>query len=217
MRRLTITRLAAVGVLVATAAAGCGGDSSGGGTKHDKNVSAKPTILWPAPPDPLSRTEAAGLTAEVKESLTYHVHAHLDVFVDGKPIIVPAGIGIDIDDPEVKSFTDTPDGSTGYGGIERCKKPCISPLHTHDDTGILHTESSTPDPNTLGQFFTEWGVDISSSCVADICDKPIAFYVDGEKYTRDPSAIQLTYQEEIALVIGDPPAQIPRTADFSNA
>ena len=71
------------------------------------------------------------------------VHAHLDVFVDGEPIAVPAGIGINIDDPEVQRFKD-PDDSVGYGGIKRCRKPCISPLHTHDETGIIHTESASP-------------------------------------------------------------------------
>jgi hypothetical protein len=158
------------------------------------------------------------LKAEAKESLQYHVHAHLDVFVDGKPITVPAGIGINVDDPEVHQFTDTPDGSTGYGGIERCRTPCISPLHTHDDTGILHTESLTAEPNTLGQFFTEWGVRLSSSCVGEYCSPtPIAFYVNGATYADDPSAIPLKDHEEIAIVVGEPPAGIPETADFSNA
>ena len=39
-----------------------------------------------------------------------------------------------------------------------CDKPCISPLHTHDVTGIIHTESSTHKDNTLGQLFVEWNV-----------------------------------------------------------
>jgi len=178
----------------------------------------EPNELWPAPSDPISRTVAAGLKPEVKESLTFHVHAHLDVFVDGTPITVPAGIGININDPGVQRFTDTPDGSAAYGGIKRCRKPCISPLHTHDTTGILHTESATRVPNTLGQFFTEWSVRLSPSCVAGYCrPKPVAFYVNGTLYTRDPRGIQLTDHKEIAVVIGTAPAQIPKTADFSNA
>jgi hypothetical protein len=50
-----------------------------------------------------------------------------------------------------------PDGSLAYGGMKKCRTPCISPPHTHDTTGILHTESANPKPNTLGQFFTESG------------------------------------------------------------
>ena len=174
-------------------------------------------VLWPAPPDPLERTVAAGLEPERKEFLIHHVHAHLDVFVDGEPIAVPAGIGINIDDPEVQRFED-PDGSVAYGGIKRCRKPCISPLHTHDATGIIHTESASPEPNRLGQFFTEWGVRLSESCVGEHCSpEPIAFYVDGKPYTEDPRAIELTDRKVIVIVIGTPPAQIPKTADFSNA
>ena len=179
--------------------------------------SAEATVLWPAPPDPLERTVAAGLEPEPKEFLINHVHAHLDVFVDGQPIVVPAGIGINIDDPDVRRF-DEPDGSVAYGGIELCSTPCISPLHTHDGTGIIHTESASPEPNTLGQFFTEWGVALSDSCVGEYCSpESIAIYVDGEPYTGDPRAIELTDRREIAIVIGTPPPQIPKTADFSRA
>ena len=198
-------------------AAGCG-DRGGSAAAPSHSASASfqaAAILWPAPPDPLERTVAAGLKPEPKEHVAYHVHAHLDVFVDGKPITVPAGIGINTDDPDVRRF-DEPDGSVSYGGIEVCAKPCISPLHTHHETGIIHTESASSEPNTLGQFFIEWGVALSDSCVGEYCSpKPIAFYVNGELYTGDPSAIELTDQKEIAIVIGTPPPEIPSTADFS--
>lgn len=171
---------------------------------------------WPAPADPLANTVAAGLKATRTELLTHHAHTHLDVFVDGKRVAVPAGIGINIHDPEVKPF-DEP-GGISYGGIERCRKPCISPLHTHDASGIIHTEASSAKALTLGQLFTEWGVRLDESCVRDGCDpEPIAFYIDGKRYRQDPRAIPLTDRKEIAIVIGTPPPRIPTTADFSNA
>ena len=173
---------------------------------------------WPAPADPLRRTLAAGLTPERKETFTHHVHAHLDVFVNGRRVVVPAGIGINIKDPGVKVFRDTPDGSKAYGGIELCAKPCISPLHTHDNTGILHTESASPVPNRLGQFFTEWGVQLGRACVSGYCHPSnIEFYVNGNRYGGDPRAILLTDRKEIAIVIGTPPKKIPKTADISKA
>ena len=177
---------------------------------------AQPAVLWPAPPDPMARTVAAGLKPGPKEYLTNHFHAHLDVFIDGKPITVPAGIGIKINDPAVRRG-DEPDGSVSYGGIDLCHEPCISPLHTHSTTGIIHTESSDPKPNTLGQFFIEWGVPLSETCVSDHCSpaKSVAFYVDGVPFSGDPRAIELTDQKEIAIVIGTPPAEIPKTGDFS--
>jgi hypothetical protein len=45
----------------------------------------------------------------------------------------------------------------------------------------------------------------------------IAIYVDGEPYEGDPREITLTDGKQIAVVIGDPPAEIPSTYDFSNA
>jgi hypothetical protein len=141
----------------------------------------------------------------------------LDIFIDGAPIEIPAGIGINVDDPNVRRYEE-PDGSVGYGDITLCAKPCISPLHTHDPDGIIHTESATPEATTLGQFFVEWGVLLSDTCVGEYCSPtPIAFYVDGEPYTQDPRAIELTDLKEIAIVIGTPPAEIPKTADFSKA
>jgi hypothetical protein len=60
------------------------------------------------------------------------------------------------------------------------------------------------------------GVVLSDSCVGEFCSpKAIAFYVNGEPHTDDPTTIELTDQKEIAIVIGTPPPQIPRTADFS--
>jgi hypothetical protein len=176
--------------------------------------SGEPILLWPAPPDPLERTVAAGLEPAPKEYLVNHVHAHLDVFVDGQEIIVPAAIGINVDDPEVRYFADV--GS--YGGIEMCDQPCISPLHTHDASGILHTESSSPEPHTLGQFFDEWGVELSETCVGEHCaPTPIAAYIGGEPYDGDPRSIELADRTVIVIVVGTPPGEIPSTADFSNA
>ena len=136
------------------------------------------------------------------------------MFVDGEAILVPAGIGINIEDPEVKQF----DNPLEYGGIEMCDQPCISPLHTHDESGVIHTESTDPKPNTLGQFFDEWGVELSETCVGEHCaPTPIAVYIGGERYEGDPRAIELTDRKVIVIVVGTPPAVIPSTADFSRA
>ncbi len=173
-----------------------------------------PAMVWPAPSDPLERTVEAGLEPGPQEYKINHVHAHLDVFIDGKPVIVPAGIGINIEDPEVRRF----ENPIGYGGIKMCAQPCISPLHTHDETGIIHTESSTPQPNTLGEFFVEWGVELSKTCVGEHCaPTPIAAYIDGQPYQGDPGAIELTDQKVIVIAVGTPPEVIPSTADFSAA
>jgi len=175
------------------------------------NMAGQPATLWPRPANTLDLAVAAGLRPDVREHVANHVHAHLDVFVDGQPIVVPAGIGINIDDPEVHHF----DNPIGYGGIRECAAPCISPLHTHAESGILHTESEEATPNTLGEFFDEWGVTLSRTCVGELCAKPVAVYVNGVASTDDPRSIELADHREIAIVIGTPPAVIPAIADFS--
>jgi hypothetical protein len=190
---------------------GCGG---GGKKVVEQGPAAEPATgaaPWPAPKDPMALASKAGLTPETHETLVFHVHAHLDVFVNGKRAVVPAGIGIAIDDPAVKQF-EGPNGSVGYGGISPpCSEVCISPLHTHFIDGVLHTESLQHKYNSLGEFFTEWDVALSSKCVGGYC-KPVApftIYVDGDPYTGDPRQIELKKGREIAVVIGTPPAEIP--------
>jgi hypothetical protein len=228
--RMTLRLGLVVGVVVALA--GCGSAVSptpvtstptatataSGSPAASASGSASPAaVSWPAPPNPMDLAVAAGLKPQPREFLDNHVHAHLDVFVNGTPVVVPAGIGIDIDDPNVHTFSE-PDGSTSYGGIEFCGEACISPLHTHDVTGILHTESASSVPNTLGEFFVQWDVPLSATCVGDPCAPgPVAIYVDGQPFTGDPATIELTDHKEIAIVLGSPPATIPSTADFSRA
>ena len=166
-------------------------------------------LIWPAPTNPLDLTVKAGLQPETKETLTFHVHAHLDVLIDGRPVLVPAGIGINLTDPGVKHGQWN--GGPAYGGIAGCTQPCISPLHTHYESGVIHTESGSNVPHRLGQFFTEWDVTLSTGCIGKYCEPAtaIAVYVDGKRYSGNIADIPLTSRKEIAVIIGSPPNQIP--------
>ena len=198
------------------AACSSSGKSSSASTSTTSTTRAPTAIVWPAPPDPLVRARAAGLVPETAEHLTYHVHAHLDVFVNGQKVTVPAGLGINIHDPGVHTFETL--GAPSYGGINPpCAQPCISPLHTHDISGVIHTESATVKDNTLGQFFTEWGVRLDDKCVQNYCrpGTKVAVFVDGTPFAGDPRTIDLANLKEIAIVIGSPPARIPSVGDFS--
>jgi hypothetical protein len=210
-------------VFLVCALAACGSSSkptSGSGGSSSVITAPEPSASdptpYPAPSDPMALAAKAGLVPEDAEQLQYHVHSHLDVFVDGTHIIVPAGLGIDITNPRVHTFVEG--GVKSYGGIAvPCDEACISPLHTHDITGVLHTESATHKDNTLGQLFIEWNVRLTSTCFANDCApaKPVAFYVDGAKFTGDPTTIALSNLKEIAIVVGTPPAQIPNSFDPS--
>jgi hypothetical protein len=110
--------------------------------------------------------------------------------------------------------------SSGFPGIQpEARWNPASPLHTHDETGMLHTEVATHEILTLGQYFLEWGVRLDGDCVGDYCTPAtdIAVYVDGDRFRGNPADIPLTDRTEIAIVIGSPPERIPDDADFSRA
>ncbi len=183
--------------------AGCSSRNAGGTPASPTSLAQSyPTLAppqlntgsapWPAPVASAYWISVAGLPALRGEELEYHIHAHLDVFVNGIRQTVPAFIGIDR------------------------QEQVISPLHTHDASGLIHVEDAKPTEYFLGQFFTEWGVRLDARCVGGYCqpDTPIAVYVDGEYYHGDPNGIQITAHEEIAIVIGTPPTAIPDHYEF---
>ena len=213
---LRITAGALVGVIVLLP--GSCADTDSGEAASSPAAASADVPAWPRPPQTAELAAAAGLELHTVEHLDYHVHAHLDVFVDGEPVEVPAAIGIVIDDPAVQEFPSA--FGTDYGGIDPekgCKHPCISPLHTHAADGVLHTESAVTSPNTLGQFFTEWGVLLDAECVGDYCapEAAIEVVIDGEPYEGNPADIELVDRREIAIVVGRPPDDVPSEFDFS--
>jgi hypothetical protein len=86
-------RATVVCVLAVVALAGCGGgggdkSSSAGGSDDCSQYGSIPSARttkapWPPPENPMGLTCKAGLLPEKAEFLQYHVHAHLDVFVNG--------------------------------------------------------------------------------------------------------------------------------------
>lgn len=172
---------------------------------------------WTAPADPIALAEEAGLVPDKVEHLTTHHHAHLHVFVDGEPVVIPAGIGIAVGLKGVKDEP-TQDGTEHFYSVSTCDVLCLSPLHTHLPDGVIHEESPETNhpPYTLGQFFTEFSVRLDANCVGEYCkpDALIHVYLNGKAYAGDPSEIPLTNHLEIAIVMGQPPAEIPFTWTF---
>ena len=148
----------------------------------------------PWPPELVNlrdRLAAIGLPALHEEGNALHIHQHVDIFVDGNSLPVPAGIG------------------TGPG--------FISPVHTHDPTGIIHVESPTVQTFTLGQFFDIWGVRFTTDCLGGYCtsaEKLLKVYVNGILASGDPRQLALEAHQEIAIVYGQAPVQIPSSYLF---
>jgi hypothetical protein len=80
------------------------------------------------------------------ESLVYHVHPWLRIWIEGKNVTIPAAIGM-----KGAFQATTVNGIPTYGA-----STCYEPLHTHDDTGIIHIESESDTNYTLGDFFNVW-------------------------------------------------------------
>jgi hypothetical protein len=137
---------------------------------------------WPAERGHLrARLAMIGLPALPEEGTALHLHQHLDIFIRGRSAPVPAGIGID--------------------AFERF----IAPIHTHDDAGVVHVESPTRQPFTLGQFFDIWGVRLTATCVGGYCvqdGKKLQAFVNGQAVTGDPRAIVLGSHQEIVIAYG---------------
>jgi hypothetical protein len=158
-------------------------------------VGAEGLPPWPAPPDATAAARNAGLPMLSSEGNVEHIHVHLDVLVDGKPVPVPTNIGID----------------TARGAI--------SPLHTHDDSGVIHIESPVKRQFSLGEFFSEWGVSLSADNVGGLRatdGKSVRAYVNGAQRSGNPAAITFNQHDEIALVYGSPQPgeKVPATYEF---
>lgn len=142
------------------------------------------------------RLRALGLPALGTEGTALHTHEHLDVFVHGRQVTVPAQIGID------------PAGQF------------ISPLHTHDDSGVIHVESPTQRAFSLGQFMDVWGVLFTRDCIGSLCtsgDNRLRVYVDGQEATGDPRRLELFSHEQIVVTYGtnaELPSPIPDSYGF---
>jgi hypothetical protein len=194
---VTLAVLAATGLL----AAGC---SSAGNAAPQDPPSAHSTaglraasLPWDRPANQQARVKAAGLSLTPEETLAVHYHAHLDVFVNGQPVPVPAGLGINAG----------PNGELPEHGA-----PGIAPLHTHDPSGIVHIEAPSDMTFTLGQVFDEWGILLTGSQAGAY--SPVKVYVDGKAHHGNPDAIVLKSHEEIAVVAGKGDVQVPSSYDF---
>ena len=84
----------------------------------------------------LARAQYPALSDETCDSMehgTYHIHVHFSIYINGKLLNIPAGIGI------------AADGS------------CFYWMHTHNEDGIIHIEAPGKVHNVaLDDFITIW-------------------------------------------------------------
>lgn len=126
-----------------------------------------------------------GIPCETQEYSTYHIHAHLDVFVDGQHVTVPQYIGI-------------------------MDSKCLYWLHTHDTTGVMHIESPLQQNFTLNQFLDVWR---TTGTGAPPNGEPIIF-INGQEVSTKLSDTDLGQHDEVTIVYGQTPPNIPSFYQF---
>jgi hypothetical protein len=123
---------------------------------------------------------------------TFHIHAHLSIFVNGDAKAFPGQVGI----PQLSPTTD-----------------CHYYVHTHDHSGKIHMEAPAPASFTLGNLFAIWGMPLTSTNVAGMTDQPVYVYIYDAatitQFTGDPTTIPMTSHRHIAIVLGTPVTQVP--------
>jgi hypothetical protein len=154
------------------------------GVRKTKAPWAPEYLYLPDRLSPLDLTTMGG-----HNGLVLHFHSHLDIFVNGKRVKVPAYVGINL--------------GGGY----------LTELHTHNASGVLHIEAQKARSFTLGQFFAEWAVFLNARQVGGY--KGLKWYLNGKEQTGNPQNLVFKPHQEIALVIGKPPAKIPSSYKFA--
>lgn len=119
-------------------------------------------------------TEIACLT-HGHQRVAEHIHPELRITVDGEAEQIPANIGITQD--------------------------CMSEIHTHDETGMIHAESFLTGRIAdfhLGHFFSVWGQDYMRETydLEIIQDGEVKNSIEDVKFI-DHSVIELNYTSKI--------------------
>ncbi len=155
-------------------------------------------LISPKGPQTASALMVDGIPCDSLEHTDYHVHSHLDIFINGQAQQLP-----------------------GYIGIEG-QSNCLFWLHTHSSDGIIHIESPHNTIISLGQLFDIW-----QKTATDVTQfpKPISsdngqplVYINGQKVaTSDYRNVTIYPNTEIALVYGQPPSTIPASFAFGQS
>lgn len=121
--------------------------------------------------------------------MVMHIHPKLSLFVDGKPVSIPANIGID---PNLYKTHEL--DAYGMEMPDMPSMPVMYPTHTHDASGTIHVESNEVRDYTLGNFLDVWGMDFSGktvkmtvngASVSDDTDYRNHVFEDGAQITLD--------------------------------
>jgi hypothetical protein len=131
-----------------------------------------------------------GVYCSSGEQLSYHIHAHISIYINGASIPLVANTGI------------APVGVTSNANVT-----CYYWLHTHDTTGVIHIESPTTKLYTLNQFFDIWEKFSSSTSALPtqlLSSTGWIIFVNGKQVNTDFNHLQLHAHDLITIAYNSP-------------
>jgi hypothetical protein len=179
----TLIVVAVIGIIVALVATSGSKKASSSSSSAASGAEAD-LMVTPAPWAP----QYAGMLQRIAGAhlppygTSYHVHAVLQIFIEGKQVPIASQIGID------------------------AQEEFLAPLHTHDSSGIIHQESTEPYPFKLSQFIAVWGIKFTNTQLGaykDEAGKELALYANGERIAN-PVGYAMKPHDKLVLDYGNP-------------
>ena len=155
-------------------------------------VSAKRPRSQPSPTGSLASLTRPidGITCSPATAAAYRAYVHLDLYLRGRRVAVPANVGV----------------FPARGSQPACQYA----LRTRDTSGVVHVAAPRRAAYTLGQFFDIWGMPLAPGVLLGFQATPGAHgtamraYVNGKAFGGNPRRIPLSPNAAITLEYGPP-------------
>ncbi len=127
---------------------------------------------------------------------TFHIHSHITIIINGEEQTIPADTGI--------------------------SSTCLHPIHTHDETGIIHMESPVKEDFTIADFFQVWGKALTPTKVLNTtvdAEHQLKLFSDGKEIATGAQTVMHDHQS-LAIIVAPigttitPPANYQFPADL---
>lgn len=194
MWALSLSGFIALGVVIAVVLLTRGGSTANAdpAVVSQRNSTAKIDFIaqgtWPPNYTDLSGvSQALGLPGQ--SDAIEHYHVHINLIVDGHQVPIPENMGYDV------------------------ANQVITPIHTHDATGVIHIEADKKGYRSdLQNVFDVWGVRFDAQCIGGYCGG-VKMWVNGTATTK-LGAYVLQPHDAITIVEGTPPAGFKPDASY---
>jgi hypothetical protein len=111
--------------------------------------------------------------------LARHDHVSMSILVNGRPAVIPEGVGMNS-----QLWHDH--------SLDQYGPSAISPMHTHDTSGTIHIESTTPREYTVGEFLKVMGMDSSTVTRMTVNGNEVPDFLNHEMKNGERIQLEMT-------------------------